>query len=74
MQLCRTSFSIYLKKDFHHKFYFFNKFTPPTYTTPLINGQNLLAKCDDSFFLMFPKSYYLHISTIKVVHILNGDI
>ena len=40
-QIIKTSFSIIWKKDFHHKFSFFNRFTQ-TLSAPF-NGQNLLS-------------------------------
>ena len=47
----RISFNIYLKKGFHQKFSFFNRFTKTPH--PLNAEQSKWAKRDESILLMF---------------------
>ena len=49
------------KKDFCHKFSFFNRFTQ---TPQPLNDQNPLAKWDKSFLSMLP--YWLFIYSIEI--------
>ena len=42
-QIFRTSFNIFWKKDFCHKFSFFNRFTPHPPPSHPLNGQNPLS-------------------------------